>query len=273
LVARACSATRAYTRVSHDTGYLAGNHNGGLFFDAIFLFFDATLGGRPPLRRVAPWFYKLTSDNIRAKCNAQEVELTRIWYKSNADFKGRDQAQQEPDDSPDYGEVKRARAVPDRSASRHTGVRVPGMVDQIWVAIKSCREKTSIWPKITSWALIVCVKRSCLSLGADQHWKGNMIKVAGLCLLLSVLSGPALAGSCVVPVIRELDNQTVNGTMYVVSGKRCGVGLLLSVGPIHSAKLVSRPARGAFRSMATGWFTPPLPDMSETIISPMLGRA
>ena len=35
------------------------------------------------------------ADNIRAKCNAQEVELTRIWYKSNADFKGHDQAQLE----------------------------------------------------------------------------------------------------------------------------------------------------------------------------------
>ena len=37
-------------------------------------------------------FTNYAADNIRAKCNAQEVELTRVWYKSNADFKGRDQA-------------------------------------------------------------------------------------------------------------------------------------------------------------------------------------
>ena len=40
-------------------------------------------------------FTNYAADNVRAKCNAQEVELTRVWYKSNADFKGRDQAQLE----------------------------------------------------------------------------------------------------------------------------------------------------------------------------------
>jgi pimeloyl-ACP methyl ester carboxylesterase len=40
-------------------------------------------------------FTNYAADNIRAKCNAQEVELTRVWYKSNIDFKGRDQAQLE----------------------------------------------------------------------------------------------------------------------------------------------------------------------------------
>jgi len=40
-------------------------------------------------------FTNYPADNIRAKCNAEEVELTRIWYKSNADFKGRDQVQLE----------------------------------------------------------------------------------------------------------------------------------------------------------------------------------
>jgi hypothetical protein len=83
-------------------------------------------------------------------------------------------------------------------------------------------------------------------VGTDQHWNGSMIRFAGLlCLLLSVLSGPALAGSCVVPNIRALDNQTVNGTMYVVSGKQCGIVLLGSPGPIHSSKLVSRPRYGS----------------------------
>ncbi|MGY8683554.1 Ig-like domain-containing protein [Bradyrhizobium sp. UFLA05-153] len=73
-----------------------------------------------------------------------------------------------------------------------------------------------------------------------------MIRFAGLlCLLLSVLTGPALAGTCVVPYIRTLDNQTVNGTMYVVSGKRCSIALQRSAGPIHSVKLVSRPSNGS----------------------------
>ena len=40
-------------------------------------------------------FTNYAAGNIRVKCNAQEVELTRVWYKSNADFKGRDQAQLE----------------------------------------------------------------------------------------------------------------------------------------------------------------------------------
>jgi hypothetical protein len=73
-----------------------------------------------------------------------------------------------------------------------------------------------------------------------------MLRVAGLlCLLLSVLSGPALAGSCVVPFIRALDNQTVTGTMYVVSGKQCSLANLGSAGPMHSVKVVSRPSNGS----------------------------
>jgi hypothetical protein len=66
-----------------------------------------------------------------------------------------------------------------------------------------------------------------------------------LCLLLSVLSGPALAGSCAVPYIPTLDNQTVQGTMYVVSGKQCSIGLARSSGPMYSVKLVSRPGKGS----------------------------
>ena len=73
-----------------------------------------------------------------------------------------------------------------------------------------------------------------------------MIRTTGLlCLFLSGLSGPALAGTCVVPNIRTLDNQTVNGTMYVVSGKRCSIVLIRSAGPIHSANLVARPSNGS----------------------------
>ena len=73
-----------------------------------------------------------------------------------------------------------------------------------------------------------------------------MIRFAGLtCLLLSVLSGPALAASCVVPFIRTLDNQTVTGTMYVVSGKRCSIILQRSAGPILGVKLVSGARNGS----------------------------
>jgi hypothetical protein len=102
------------------------------------------------------------------------------------------------------------------------------------------------WRRITSRALIFFVNDPALSLDTDQYWKGSMIRFTGLlCLLLSVLSGPALAGSCVVPYIRTIDNQTANGTMYVVSGKRCSIVLLRSAGPMHSAKLVSRPSNGS----------------------------
>jgi hypothetical protein len=38
-------------------------------------------------------FTGYSSDNPRSKCNAQESEVTRIWYKSEAGFKGHDQAQ------------------------------------------------------------------------------------------------------------------------------------------------------------------------------------
>jgi hypothetical protein len=112
----------------------------------------------------------------------------------------------------------------------------------------SRRQKINYWPNITSRGadLFVNDPAALIFLNADQYWKGSMIRFAGLlCLLLSVLSGPALAGSCVVPHIRTLDNQTVNGTMYVVSGQRCSIVMVLSPGPVHGAKLVSRPSHGS----------------------------
>jgi hypothetical protein len=42
-----------------------------------------------------PGFSTYKKDNVRAKCNAQEVEHTRVWYKANPEFKGRDRAQVE----------------------------------------------------------------------------------------------------------------------------------------------------------------------------------
>jgi hypothetical protein len=72
-----------------------------------------------------------------------------------------------------------------------------------------------------------------------------MIKsLAIACLSLLVMSSSALASSCIVPFIKTLDNQTVFGTMYAVSGKSCGIVLIRSPGPIHGAGLVTRPSNG-----------------------------
>ena len=65
-----------------------------------------------------------------------------------------------------------------------------------------------------------------------------------LCFWLLVLSGPALAAPCIVPFIRTLDNQTVQGNMYATSGKRCSIILLRSPGPIHSTRLVGQASHG-----------------------------
>jgi hypothetical protein len=40
-------------------------------------------------------FPNYKADNVRSRCNTQEVEVTRVWYKASADFKGRDQVQTE----------------------------------------------------------------------------------------------------------------------------------------------------------------------------------
>jgi hypothetical protein len=48
-----------------------------------------------------------------------------------------------------------------------------------------------------------------------------------------------------VPNIRPLDNQTVQGNMFVVSGKRCSIVLVRSPGPVDRVSLVSRPTNGS----------------------------
>ena len=40
-------------------------------------------------------FPNYKADNIRSKCNVQEVDVTRVLYKSKADYKGRDAVQTE----------------------------------------------------------------------------------------------------------------------------------------------------------------------------------
>jgi hypothetical protein len=73
-----------------------------------------------------------------------------------------------------------------------------------------------------------------------------MIRIAGVvCLFLSAFSETALARTCYFPSIRTLDNQTVNGTMWAFSGKRCSVSLGRSRGPIFSTRLIERPNHGS----------------------------
>ena len=72
-----------------------------------------------------------------------------------------------------------------------------------------------------------------------------MIRAVGLlCVWLSVGCGSALAADCWVPDIRTLDNQTVQGNMFVVSGKRCSIVMIRSPGPIQSLSLVASPSHG-----------------------------
>jgi hypothetical protein len=73
-----------------------------------------------------------------------------------------------------------------------------------------------------------------------------MVRIAGLfCLSMLAISTPALASSrCIVPFIHTLDNQTVQGTMYATSGKRCAIILVRSQGPIYSTRLVAQASHG-----------------------------
>jgi hypothetical protein len=73
-----------------------------------------------------------------------------------------------------------------------------------------------------------------------------MIRTLGLfCLWMLATSAPALASShCIVPFIHTLDNQTVQGTMYAASGKRCAIILVRSPGPIFSTRLVAQASHG-----------------------------
>jgi hypothetical protein len=41
---------------------------------------------------VGPDFTNYPKDNVRSKCNAKESQVARIWYQSNPDFKGNDEA-------------------------------------------------------------------------------------------------------------------------------------------------------------------------------------
>jgi hypothetical protein len=59
------------------------------------------------------------------------------------------------------------------------------------------------------------------------------------------MTSPASARSCIVPLIKTLDNQTVSGTMYAESGKRCSIALVSSRGPMSSVRVVTPPSTGS----------------------------
>ncbi|MGJ4949436.1 Ig-like domain-containing protein [Bradyrhizobium sp. HKCCYLS20291] len=73
-----------------------------------------------------------------------------------------------------------------------------------------------------------------------------MMKLAVLsCVLTVALSAGARAADCVVPSIRTLENQTVQGHMYAKTGRRCSIMVLGSRGPMVSVRLLSSPSHGA----------------------------
>jgi hypothetical protein len=63
------------------------------------------------------------------------------------------------------------------------------------------------------------------------------------CLLLISCSAEASAG-CTVPLIRTLENQTVDGLMFVSSGAPCSIHLKSSSGPISGAHIVQSASNG-----------------------------
>ncbi|MGJ4941316.1 hypothetical protein ACQR1W_12150 [Bradyrhizobium sp. HKCCYLS1011] len=74
---------------------------------------------------------------------------------------------------------------------------------------------------------------------------GGVIRAIGLsCVLLAALGSQASAAVCVVPKYRTLANQTVQGNMFVASGKRCGVVSLITAGPTFGPRVLQQPAHG-----------------------------
>jgi hypothetical protein len=52
------------------------------------------------------------------------------------------------------------------------------------------------------------------------------------------------ASACRVPFIRTLDNQTVTGHMFAISGRRCSIIVTFTRGPIFTTSLVSNAKNG-----------------------------
>jgi len=72
-----------------------------------------------------------------------------------------------------------------------------------------------------------------------------MIKRAVLsCVLTMAFSAGASAADCLVPSIRTLENQTVQGHMYAKTGKHCSIIVLGSRGPMFGVRVLSSPGHG-----------------------------
>jgi len=72
-----------------------------------------------------------------------------------------------------------------------------------------------------------------------------VIKAAALsCVLTVAFSAGASAANCRVPLIRTLENQTVQGHMFARTGKRCSISLHGSRGPMFGVRVLSSPSHG-----------------------------
>ena len=71
-----------------------------------------------------------------------------------------------------------------------------------------------------------------------------MLKRYSIAFAMILLSASA-ASACRVPTIRTLDNQTVTGTMFATSGRRCSIIVRHSGGPMFTASLVSNARNGS----------------------------
>jgi hypothetical protein len=72
-----------------------------------------------------------------------------------------------------------------------------------------------------------------------------VIKAAALsCVLTIALSAAASAANCRVPLIRTLENQTVQGHMFARTGQRCSISLHGSRGPMFGIRVLSSPSNG-----------------------------
>jgi len=70
------------------------------------------------------------------------------------------------------------------------------------------------------------------------------MRALGLAFLILIGTAVESARACVVPFIRTLNNQTVDGSMTVGSGKPCSIVLQRSGGPTDRVEIVQRPSSG-----------------------------
>jgi hypothetical protein len=71
-----------------------------------------------------------------------------------------------------------------------------------------------------------------------------MSRALSFALLVTLVTGFQPAFACAVPYIRTFDNQAVNGSMRVKTGKPCAIVLLHSMGPMDRAEILRRPSNG-----------------------------